>query len=57
MLNFTTAAVLEKVGGDTSPRFPAWLDEEELAERFFCEVAALIRVHEIFGETLENEEN
>ena len=24
VLNFTTAVVLEKVGGDTSPRFPAW---------------------------------
>ena len=29
-----------------------WLDEKELAERFICEVAALIRVHEIFSDTL-----
>ena len=43
-------------GHYTTPQ-TTWLDEEELAERFFCEVAALIRVHEIFGETLENEEN
>lgn len=44
------------LGHYTTPQI-TWLDEEELAERFFCEVAALIRVHEIFGETLENEEN
>ena len=34
-----------------------WLDEKELMERFICEVVSLIHVHEIFGETLENEEN
>lgn len=38
------------LGHYTTPQI-TWLDEEELAERFFCEVAALIRVHEIFGET------
>ena len=46
----------QEMGQRTTPQ-RTWLDEEELAERFFCEVAALIRVHEIFGETLENEEN
>lgn len=29
-----------------------WLDEKELSERFICEVAALIRVHEIFSDVL-----
>ena len=46
----------QNAGHDATPQ-RTWWDEEELAERFFCEVAALIRVHEIFGETLENEEN
>ena len=32
-----------------------WLDEKELVVRFICEVAALIRVHEIFSDTLEKE--
>lgn len=41
------------LGHYTTPQI-TWLDEEELAERFFCEVAALIRVHEIFGDALEN---
>ena len=36
------------LGHYTTPQI-TWLDEEELAERFFCEVAALIRVHEICG--------
>ena len=31
-----------------------WLDEKALMERFICEVAALIRVHEIFSDALEN---
>ena len=44
------------LGHYTTPQI-TWLDEEELAERFFCKGVALIRVHEIFGETLENEEN
>jgi len=30
-----------------------WLDEKELMERFICEVAALIRVHEIFSDVLQ----
>ncbi len=33
-----------------------WLDEKELAERFICEVAALIRVHEVFNDALEEEQ-
>ena len=41
------------LGHYTTPQI-TWLDEEELAERFFCEVAALIRVHEIFSDALEN---
>lgn len=32
----------------TTPQI-TWLDEEELAERFFCEVAVLIRVHEVLS--------
>ena len=32
-----------------------WLDEKALMERFICEVVSLIRVHEIFGDALENE--
>ena len=31
-----------------------WLDEKALMERFICEVVSLIRVHEIFGDALEN---
>ena len=50
-------AEAEQAAGHGATPQITWLDEEELAERFFCEVAALIRVHEIFGETLENEEN
>ena len=38
----------QDAGHYTTPQI-TWLDEEELAERFFCEVAALIRVHEICG--------
>lgn len=41
------------LGHYTTPQI-TWLDEETLAERFFCEVAALIRVHEIFSDALEN---
>lgn len=40
-------------GHYTTPQ-TTWLDEKELMERFICEVAALIRVHEIFSDTLEN---
>lgn len=44
----------QETGHHVTPQI-TWLDEEELAERFFCEVAALIRVHEIFSDTLEKE--
>lgn len=37
----------------TTPQ-TTWLDEKELMERFICEVVSLIRVHEIFGDALEN---
>ena len=53
----TAKAEAEQDAGHHATPQRTWWDEEELAERFFCEVAALIRVHEIFGETLENEEN
>lgn len=53
----TAKAEVEQDAGHHATPQRTWWDEEELAERFFCEVAALIRVHEIFGETLENEEN
>lgn len=32
------------------------VDDKDLAERFICEVDALVRVHEIFSDALENEE-
>ena len=38
-------------GNYASPQ-TTWLDEKELAERFVREVAALIRVHEIFSDVL-----
>lgn len=44
----------QETGHHVTPQI-TWLDEEELAERFFCEVAALIRVHEIFSDALEEE--
>ena len=40
-------------GQYTTPQ-RTWLDEKALMERFICEVAALIRVHEIFSDALEN---
>ena len=40
-------------GHYTTPQ-TTWLDEKELMERFICEVVSLIRVHEIFSDTLEN---
>ena len=43
----------QETGQRTTPQ-RTWLDEEELAERFFCEVVSLIRVHEIFSDALEN---
>ena len=44
----------QAAGYDATPQ-RTWLDEKVLAERFICEVAALIRVHEIFSDTLEKE--
>ncbi len=38
------------------PPQTTWVDVKELAERFVCEVASLIRVHEIFCDALDNEE-
>ena len=46
----------QETGQRTTPQ-TTWIDEKDLAEQFICEVVSLIRVHEIFGETLENEEN
>ena len=40
-------------GHYTTPQ-TTWLDENELMERFICEVVSLIRVHEIFSDALEN---
>lgn len=34
----------------------AWLDEKDLAERFICEVAALIKVLQILSDDLEKKE-
>ena len=39
------------------PPQTTWIDEKELVERFVCEVAALVRVHEIFSNAMDNEEN
>ena len=44
----------QAAGHDTTPQ-RTWLDEKVLAERFICEVISLIRVHEIFSDTLEKE--
>ena len=38
----------QETGQRTTPQ-RTWLDEEELAERFFCEVAVLIRVREVLS--------
>ena len=37
------------------PPQTTWMDEKELADRFFCEVISLIHVHEIFSDALEQE--
>ena len=39
------------------PPQTTWIEDDELSERFICEVAALIRVHEIFSDAMDNEEN
>ncbi len=43
-------------GGYIPPQ-TTWPEEKELSERFICEAALLIRVHEIFCEALNDEEN
>jgi len=43
------------ISPQTTPQ-TTWIDEKNLAERSFYEVASLARVHEIFSEALENEE-
>ena len=45
-------AEVESDSGNYAAPQTTWLDEKELAERFICEVAALIRVHEIFSDAL-----
>ena len=50
-------AEAEQAAGQYLAPQRTWWGEKELMARFICEVVSLIRVHEIFGETLENEEN
>ena len=45
-------AEAESDSGNYAAPQTTWLDEIELAERFICEVTALIRVHEIFSDAL-----
>lgn len=45
-------AEAENNSGNYGTPQTTWLDEKKLAERFICEVAALIRVHEIFSSAL-----
>ena len=45
-------AKAESDSGNYATPQATWLDEKELSERFICEVAALIRVHEIFSDAL-----
>jgi len=52
-----TRAEAETDSGGYIPPQTTWLDEKELTERFICEVSSLIRVHEIFCEALDDEEN
>lgn len=49
-------AEAETDSGGYIPPQTTWLDEKELSERFICEVAALVRVHEIFSDALDEEE-
>ena len=51
----TAKAEAEQDAGHHAKPQRTWLDEKALMERFICEVAALIRVHEIFSDTLEKE--
>ena len=43
----------QDAGQRTTPQ-RTWWEEQALANRFACEVAALIHVHEIFSDALEN---
>ena len=45
-------AEAESDSGNYAAPQTTWLDEKELAERFICEVTALIRVYEIFSDAL-----
>ena len=45
-------AEAETNSGNYAAPQTTWLDEKKLMERFICEVAALIRVHEIFNDAL-----
>ena len=49
-------AEVEADPGYYTPPQTTWIDEKDLAKRFICEVISLIRVYEIFSDTLENEE-
>ena len=44
----------QNAGHDATPQ-RTWWEEKAVANRFACEVAALIHVHEIFSDALENE--
>ena len=46
-------AEIEADPGYYVPPQTTWLDENELTERFLCEVVSLIHVHEIFSDELE----
>lgn len=45
-------AEAESDSGNYAAPQTTWLDEKDTVERFACEVAALIRVHEIFSDAL-----
>lgn len=47
----------EADSGGYIPPQTTWVDEKELTERFICNVSSLIRIHEIFCEALDDEEN
>jgi hypothetical protein len=49
-------AEAEADSGHYSTPQTTWIDEKDLVKQFICEVAALTQVHEIFSNTLENEE-
>ena len=47
-------AEAEQAAGHGATPQRTWWGEKELMARFICEVVSLIRVHEIFSDTLEN---